>query len=57
MTDRQKFWLKVVLAVTLPLWMLPAIVVGVALMIGGLFWDAADSIVEPRKSSGRGGGR
>ena len=57
MTDRQKFWLKVLLAVTMPLWMLPAMVAGVAYLLFRVVWDCVSDIVEPRKSRGLGGGR
>ena len=43
MTARQKFWIKVMLAVTLPLWILPAALVFVIVMG---FWIAVEEIWE-----------
>ena len=57
MTTRRKFWLKVVLAVTFPLWMLPAAIAGAVFVLGLVAWEVASDIVEPRKSCGLGGGR
>ena len=57
MTDRQKFWLKVVLAVTFPLWALPALIAAAMFVLGLCVWECVSDIVEPRKSCGLGGGR
>jgi len=57
MTARQKFWLKVVLAVTFPLWVMPASIGLIVFMLGLLTWEMVSAIVEPRKCHGRGAGR
>ena len=55
---RLRLALKIVLAVTLPLWILPLMAAVLFGLIGGLFWDAASDIVDGLPPSrGRGGGR
>lgn len=48
MTTRQKFWLKVVLAVTFPLWVVPTVIAGSMYLFGCLIWMAVDDIVESK---------
>lgn len=53
MTARQKFWLKVVVAVTFPLWIAPAVAIGAAVLLYSLIWAsvsyAIDEFTGPRK--------
>ena len=57
MTARQKFWLKVVLAVTCPAWILPFIACAFVAALACMIWEGAGVIVESRKSHGLGGGQ
>ena len=46
MTTRQKFWLKVLLAVTLPLWIFPAAIVGLLFGCCCLVWALVNDLVD-----------
>lgn len=46
MTARQKFWLKVVLAVTFPAWCIPAMIAGAVYLIVVLVWQMASDLVD-----------
>lgn len=46
MTDRQRFWLRLVLAVTMPLWLLPFILGLFLLSVCGIFWEAATDLTD-----------
>lgn len=52
MTARQKFWLKVVLAVTSPLWVLPVGMMGAVFVFGLVCWETASDLVEPSRRHG-----
>lgn len=58
MTARQKFWLKVVLAVTFPLWVIPVIALAAVIWgaagIGMIVWELVSSIVDPPSRHGNG---
>lgn len=56
--SRLRLALKIVLAVTLPLWILPLMAAVLFGLIGCMFWDAVSDIVDGLPPSrGRGGGR
>lgn len=57
MSPRQKFWLKLFLFVTFPVWVLPAIAGSLIFVMGLLVWAAVGDLVEPSRYSGLGGGR
>ena len=46
MTTRQKFWLKVLLAVTFPAWCIPAMMAGAVYLVGLCMWEMASDIVD-----------
>lgn len=46
MTAQQKFWLKVALAVTFPLWFIPAIALSGVALIAHLAWEMVSALVD-----------
>lgn len=52
MTTRQKFWLKVVLAVTFPAWCIPAVVVCAVWLVGLVVWEMVSDVVDGRAQIG-----
>lgn len=51
MTTRQKFWIKVVLTVTLPVWLIPVALMGSIAILGYGAWmlcgDMVDDLTGP----------
>ena len=54
MTDRQKFWLKVVLTVTFPLWVVPFAIAVLVFGFGFCIWSAISDMVDPPEGMGPG---
>lgn len=46
MNARTKFWLKVALTVTFPVWVLPAVAISAAVLILYFVWGAASCLVD-----------
>lgn len=46
MSARAKLILKIVLAITFPVWVVPALVLFLVWMIGLLVWDISSNLVE-----------
>ena len=48
MTDRQKFWLRVLMAATVPVWVPVYCLLWLIGGIGLMFWEIAGGITDPK---------